>query len=400
MIWAVDGGAPTTPGSGSSGFTVNAVLVADSTGAINDGPSNTYLYTAPLNDDILVSYNFASHTGGAGWQVVHRPTVPTTLGQAGIDFAFYGSAGAAGSGATAGGAGGGCFGGGGAGGAGTATGVAGVGGDIYFTAGFAGADNGGGGARGGDWYGDAGTGTGAGRHGDALLGTAYPVRYIRLGTATVGQIVVGNTAPTGAEKFHVSGTIAPAVNANGYVSQFGGTITEASSGTHAVLAGAAFLAPTITAGAGATTTAATVYVAGAPTGATYNHGVFSAAPIALSNDVGVYCANASGVPFRALYMTTGNRLILGFDGTTVLNSVDIYGGGAGLVRFPDANVFCAADLEIDGALNHDGTTVGFYQSVPAVQAGNTAAATDLASVITLANALRTMSKNVGLMNPA
>ena len=43
------------------------------------------------------------------------------------------------------------------------------------------------------------------------------------------------------------------------------------------------------------------------------------------------------------------------------------------------------------------TGIGFYGATPVAQAANTAAATNLATVITLANAMRTLLKNVGLM---
>jgi len=61
---------------------------------------------------------------------------------------------------------------------------------------------------------------------------------------------------------------APAISNAGALVQINGTIAEASSGTHSFLAGMWLAAPTITNGSATTSTAATLYVAGAPTGIT------------------------------------------------------------------------------------------------------------------------------------
>lgn len=271
-------------GSSSSGWTDDGTVVrlTTITDRVGVGTASPYVgykmhvvgdfmfAPASSSDDLAIRFNFDGHTGGAGWQTTMRPTVPTTAGQAGIDFAISGSDGAAGSGATAGGAGGSQFNFGGTGGAGTASAAAGAGGDIYYYAGFAGANNGGGGARGGDFYIDAGQGTGAGRHGDIKLGSSYTFRYMQLATDTVGQVIIGATAPMASEKFRVAGTSSPAANADGFVSHFGGTVVEAGSGTHAFVSSVEIDPPTITAGAASTTTAATLYITGAPTGGAAN----------------------------------------------------------------------------------------------------------------------------------
>lgn len=99
------------------------------------------------------------------------------------------------------------------------------------------------------------------------------------------------------------------------------TLTEAGSGTHALLAGASFLAPTITAGGAAVTNAATVYIAAAPTatvtGAAYALWVdagesrFDAA-IRVANNVGVWVRNAAdNAYFRAVNVDGSDVLEFG-----------------------------------------------------------------------------------------
>lgn len=82
--------------------------------------------------------------------------------------------------------------------------------------------------------------------------------------ATNNRLGIGTNAP--ASLLHVAGTVAPAANANGYLTQFNGTLTEAGSGTHAVLANVAVLTPTVTGGAATVNGAASLYIEGAPTG--------------------------------------------------------------------------------------------------------------------------------------
>jgi len=61
------------------------------------------------------------------------------------------------------------------------------------------------------------------------------------------------------------------VGVSGYQFDFIPRLTEAASGTHAIMAGVRFQALALTAGVGATTAAASVYIEGAPTGATNNY---------------------------------------------------------------------------------------------------------------------------------
>jgi hypothetical protein len=71
----------------------------------------------------------------------------------------------------------------------------------------------------------------------------------------------------------VAGSRSPAANASARVARLAGTLVEAGSGTHALLAGLELTAPVVTGGAAAVTNTATLYVSGAPaatvTGANY-----------------------------------------------------------------------------------------------------------------------------------
>lgn len=108
-------------------------------------------------------------------------------------------------------------------------------------------------------------------------------------------------------------TLVPAVNRNAYGLYVAPTMTEAGSGAHPLIAGARFDAPTINTAGGATTTkAATVYIAGAPTGAGTNYALevasgtakFNAAVIidgvVTVNGFGNHAFNASGAGANAV----------------------------------------------------------------------------------------------------
>lgn len=181
--------------------------------------------------------------------------------------------------------------------------------------------------------------------------------------ATNDRLGIGLAAPL--SPLHVAGTISPAVAANGYVARFGGTLVEAGSGAHAVMAGAAFLAPTLTTAGGATTTTlANAYVAANPTGGTTNFGLFADGTIGLANTVALQGKTTGGAVVALIAVSGGNFIDIG--AAAGINGTRIY--GTGLVSFPDANVYMVGDVEIDGALNHDGTTVGFYGKAPVVRA--------------------------------
>ena len=74
---------------------------------------------------------------------------------------------------------------------------------------------------------------------------------------------------------------------------------------------------------------------------------------------------------------------------------------AGRLTFSAANgiLIPAVDLEIDGALNHDGTTVGFYGKAPVTQRpanADTSGAT-LANVEIEVNQIKQLLRDVGLL---
>ena len=78
----------------------------------------------------------------------------------------------------------------------------------------------------------------------------------------------------GSAGFSVNPSITGAACGSTYVARIKGTIIEAGSGTHPIALGLAVETPTITNGAAATTTASTLWVQGAPSGATTNYAVY------------------------------------------------------------------------------------------------------------------------------
>lgn len=91
------------------------------------------------------------------------------------------------------------------------------------------------------------------------------------------------------------------------------------------------------------------------------------------SDVAIY-EHASDVltqtEVTALY--NGQRLLTNFGGdVSIGGGIDIAGGSFSFDS--DGNILCndafVIQLEIDGALNHDGTTAGFYGTIPVAQAG-------------------------------
>jgi hypothetical protein len=82
----------------------------------------------------------------------------------------------------------------------------------------------------------------------------------------------------------------------------------------------------------------------------------------MPNDKRIYTRRSDGNVSSALYMTTGNSLNIG-DSTNA--------GGMNFLASGDVNCFpklnAQGEVEINGALNHDGTTVGFYNTTPVVK---------------------------------
>lgn len=99
----------------------------------------------------------------------------------------------------------------------------------------------------------------------------------RVGIGTAGApaatLEVTATATT-VPMFTVSGSIAPSAGANGILTNLGGAITEAASGTHTLLAGVNITAPIITGGSATVTDASSFYISGA-TNATVTNGNYA-----------------------------------------------------------------------------------------------------------------------------
>jgi hypothetical protein len=128
----------------------------------------------------------------------------------------------------------------------------------------------------------------------------------------------------------------PAGNSIGNVVIGAMPLTEASSGTHAIIANLAILAPTITNGAGATTDAATLYINGAPSGITPTSGLYAlfvdAGDTRLDGHLGVFGSPATNARLNigagsegfslikmgsGAVLTTPDRGVVEFDGTNL-----------------------------------------------------------------------------------
>lgn len=76
--------------------------------------------------------------------------------------------------------------------------------------------------------------------------------------------------------------------------------------------------------------------------------------------------------------------------------VNLYRSSANVLKTDD-KLWVALDLQVDGPLDHNGTTAGFYGATPVARGTVPAAATDAATTQALANALRTALVNLGLV---
>jgi hypothetical protein len=115
---------------------------------------------------------------------------------------------------------------------------------------------------------------------DNLLHLGSTTGNLTAGPHGIGTVPTGNVQFVVGGAFNASGTAATSIgllatsevtvaaNQSGAVLYVGGGFAEAASGTHLVFAGAYVTAPAISAGAAALTHAATVWIAGVPTGAT------------------------------------------------------------------------------------------------------------------------------------
>jgi hypothetical protein len=153
----------------------------------------------------------------------------------------------------------------------------------------------------------------------------------------VTKLTLGDTVATFASGVAVSSaqftastlTHSPAAGADGFLAKIGGTLTEAGSGTHALLAGLHLPVPTITGGAAAVTEAATLYIAGAPaaSGAGNYSGLVAAGIFRLKGGFGV--GTASDAPTDPIddYVLTDHTSALFIDPAGL--AVPYAGGFAG-----------------------------------------------------------------------
>jgi len=118
---------------------------------------------------------------------------------------------------------------------------------------------------------------------ELILGTgttlgATGTKSLTIHAATSGYAVSLRATKTGlvdtGANTSISGSLTAAVNASISILRVHGTMIEAGSGTHPLLAGTHFVAPTITGAGAATTTGATVYISGAPGTATNPYALY------------------------------------------------------------------------------------------------------------------------------
>lgn len=81
--------------------------------------------------------------------------------------------------------------------------------------------------------------------------------------------------------------------------------------------------------------------------------------IIIPNNNRYYCRDAAGTAASVAYYTTGDALNIG--DSTNAEAINFLANGTATM-FP--KLACVGEVEIDGALNHDGSTVGFYGTAP------------------------------------
>lgn len=147
-------------------------------------------------------------------------------------------------------------------------------------------------------------------------------------------------------------SVSPAVNDIGAVVLMQGTLVEAGSGTHPLLASLFLNPPTITAGGAATTIGATLYIAGPPSGA------FSTGPFAMWVNAGESMFVAGVREHSRAYnmgdtqtrsFTAGNYT--GVGGTWTVQSGDVTSESWRLVGDTLWFNLRLANTQVDGALN-------------------------------------------------
>ena len=169
--------------------------------------------------------------------------------------------------------------------------------------------------------------------------------------ADVGLLITGAQATGTAMGVQISSTTIPATGESSYGLNIIPTLTEFSSGVHSLLAGVS-IDPTVTAGAGTVTTlaglaiatltaqtgttnAASIYIVGAPTGATNNYALWlGSGNIRMTGSLGPNVAPQTTGPSVDLSTTTS----LTFRGGTTNTVFRDNSGGTALVNIGDAGI--------------------------------------------------------------
>ena len=68
------------------------------------------------------------------------------------------------------------------------------------------------------------------------------------------------------------------------------------------------------------------------------------------------------------YYGAGDDCFMGYDGSNMILDPDVVGSGRVLIGATGDDDMLLTNIEIDGALNHDGSTIGFFGTTPAAQA--------------------------------
>jgi len=115
--------------------------------------------------------------------------------------------------------------------------------------------------------------------------------------------------------------LSPGINANGYANALTSTVNKAGSGAHPIFTTLAINAPTIGAGASSLAEATTVYIPGAPTGATANYALHIAGGLAKLD-------GSSRAPFAL----TSASSVLTISSNVITPTGSVHHVGAGLIK--------------------------------------------------------------------
>lgn len=169
------------------------------------------------------------------------------------------------------------------------------------------------------------------------------------GNASAPYLFGGTHSPTGSFGLGLTVNLTQniPVNAEGTALFVAPTLGEAGSGTHAFMSSARFDAPVITAGAAATTVAATIYIGNAPTGGATNAALYVAAGQSL------YPSGSASVPSIAFVGDTNTGLM-----TSAADIMDLVAGGTSFVQVDKGGVFgrLKPTLDLGCSLGETGKT--------------------------------------------